>query len=226
MPQIVAPLYEQATNRNHFTGAPIQTPGMESMQPFLRTKPGTSETMKVLGQATGDLPESMQVNPARAEALLRGYFNTYALYGLMLTDHALFGDQLPAMRADEMPVVRRFYSNDPAKHTRYETEFYDMLEEARRLRGTLKELDSLGLRDWADTKEGSHLAGEARPLERAQGGLGGIARDMKAVQRDQGLSPDEKRQKLDALMVERNALLKEVVTESKAAQKSSLESMQ
>jgi hypothetical protein len=28
------------------------------------------------------------VNPARAEALLRGYFNTWALYGLMLSDQA------------------------------------------------------------------------------------------------------------------------------------------
>ncbi len=219
MPQIVAPLYEQATNRNSFTKSPIETPGMENVQPFLRAKPGTSETFKALGMATKDNPEWAQVNPARAEALLRGYFNTWALYGLMLTDQAFFGDKLPERRADELPVVRRFYASEPARSTKYEREFYDLLNEARRLRGTLRELDELGLREVADVKEQHKLAGEAKPLERAQKNLGAINRDMQAVRRDPMLTPAEKRQKLDALTVERNALLKDAVLESKAAQK-------
>jgi hypothetical protein len=219
MPQIAAPLYEQATNRNSFTKAPIETPGMESVQPFLRAKPGTSETMKALGMATRDLPEGLQVNPARAEALLRGYFNTYALYGLMLSDVALFGDQLPEKRADEFPVVRRFYSQEPAKHTRYESEFYDLLSEAKRLRGTMRELDEMGYRSYADEKEKSPLAGEAKPLDRAAKNLSAINNEMQAVRRDESLSPTDKRQRLDALTVERNALVKAAVIDSKGAQK-------
>ncbi|MDP2821403.1 MAG: LPD38 domain-containing protein [Sulfuritalea sp.] len=219
MPQILAPLYEQAANRNSFTKAPIETPGMENVQPFLRSKPGTSETMKAAGMATRDLPESLQVNPARAEALLRGYFNTCALYGLMLTDQALFRDKLPEKRADEMPVVRRFYSQEPARHTKYETEFYDLLTEAKRLRGTMRELDQMGYRTYADDKEHLPLAGEAKSLERAQKSLAGINNDMEQVRRDASLTPAEKRQKLDALTVERNALFKGAVTDSKAAQK-------
>ncbi len=219
MPQLAAPLYEQATNRNSFTKSPIETPGMENMQPFLRSKPGTSETMKAVGMATRDLPESLQINPARAEALLRGYFNTYALYGLMLSDQTLFGDKLPEKRADEMPVIRRFYANEPAKHTKYETEFYDLLQESKRLRGTLRELDGLGYSGYADAKEQSPLAGEAKPLEHAAKNLSGINNDMHAVRRDDSLNPAEKRQKLDGLTVERNALLKDAVKASKAAQK-------
>jgi len=219
MPQIAAPLVEQATNRNNFTKAPIETPGMENLQPFLRAKPGTSETMKALGMATRDNPEWAQVNPARTEALLRGYFNTYALYGLMLSDAALFGDQLPEKRADELPVVRRFYSQEPPKHTKFESEFYDLLSEAKRLRGTMKELDEMGYRQYADEKERDQLAGEAKPLERAAKGLSGINNDMQAAWRDPRLTPAEKRQKLDALTVERNALLKAAVQDSKRAQK-------
>lgn len=219
MPQIVAPLYEQATNRNSFTKAPIETPGMENVQPFLRSKPGTSETFKALGMASKDMPESLQVNPARAEALLRGYLNTWGMYGLMLTDQAFFGDSLPAKRADELPVVRRFYSQEPARHTKFESQFYEMLGEAKRLRGTLKELDELGRPELADRKEKSPLAGEAKPLERAQKALGAINRDMEAIRRDAALTPEAKRQRLDALTVERNALLKAAVQESKAAQK-------
>lgn len=219
MPQALAPLYEQATNRNSFTKAPLETPGMENLQPFLRSKPGTSETMKAAGMATRNLPESLQLNPVRAEALVRGYFNTWALYGLMLTDQAFFGDRLPEKRADELPVVRRFYSQEPPKHTKHEMMFYEMLGEAKRLQGTLRELDEVGRSDIADQKERSPLAGEAKPLARAAKSLSGINNEMRAVRRDATLTPAEKRARLDALTVERNALLKAAVQDAQAAQK-------
>lgn len=217
MPQIVAPLYEQATNRNNFTKAPIETPGMENMQPFLRAKPTTNETLKAVGMATRDLPEALQVNPVRAEALLRGYFNTWALYGLALTDKAFFGDQLPETRTDELPVVRRFYSADPAKNTRYETMFYDMLGEARRLHGTLRELDKTGRKEIADEKEGSPMAGQAKALEHAAKNLTTVNAEMRAVRRDPDLTPAQKRQRLDELTIERNDLLKRAVLDAKSS---------
>jgi hypothetical protein len=136
----------------------------------------------------------------------------------MLSDQAMFRDKMPEKRADELPVVRRFYANEPAKHTKYETAFYDLLQESKRLRGTMKELDEMGLRSFADDKESSPLAGEAKPLERAAKNLGVINKDAEQVRRSDA-SPAEKRQKLDALAVERNALLKDAVQASKAAQK-------
>ncbi|MEN6630774.1 MAG: LPD38 domain-containing protein [Sulfuricella sp.] len=218
MPQIVAPLVEQATNRNSFTKAPIETPGMENVQPFLRAKPNTSETMKALGMASRNLPESLQVPPARAEALLRGYLNTWGMYGLMLSDRAFFGDKLPETRTDQMPVIRRFYSQEPPQHTKFETQFYDMLGEAKRLQGTLRDLDRMGRPDIADQKEQSPLAGESKPLERANKNLQGINSEMRDVRRAADLTPEEKRQRLDGLTVERNQLLKDAVQAAKAAQ--------
>ena len=218
MPQIVAPLYDQAKNEHSFTHGKIETPGMENVQPFLRAKPNTSETMKALGMATRDLPESLQVPPARAEALLRGYLNTWATYGMMLSDRAFFGDKLPEMRADQMPVIRRFYSQEPPLHTKFETQFYDMLGEAKRLQGTLRELDRQGRPDIADQKEQGPLAGEAKPLERANKNLHGINSEMRDVRRAADLTSAEKRQLLDELTVERNQLLKDAVQAAKAAQ--------
>lgn len=218
MPQIVAPLYDQAKNEHSFTKGKIETPGMENVQPFLRAKPNTSETMKALGMATRDLPESLQVPPARAEALLRGYLNTWGMYGLMLSDKAFFGDKQPEMRTDQMPVVRRFYSQEPPQHTKFETQFYDMLGEAKRLQGTLRELDRQHRPDIADQKEQSPLAGESKPLERANKNLQGINSEMRDVRRTADLTPAEKRQRLDGLTVERNQLLKDAVLAAKAAQ--------
>jgi len=219
MPQIIAPLAEQAANRNNFTQAPIETPGMENQQPFMRAKPTTSETMKAAGMATANLPESLQVNPVRTEALLRGYFNTYALYGLALTDKAFFADKGPTMRTDQMPVVRRFYSEDPPLNTKYETQFYDLLGEAKRLHGSLRELDKIGRSDIADQKETNPMAAEATPLEHASKNLQSINQEMRKVRRAAEFNPDEKRQRLDALTVERNDLIKRAVLDSKAAVK-------
>lgn len=72
--------------------------------------------------------------------------------------------------------------------------------------------------DLADEKENNPLASEFKPLNRAQQSLQALNREMEATRRDQTLTPAEKRQKLDSLTVERNALLKAAVTESKAAQ--------
>lgn len=216
MPQIIGPLYEQGANRNSFTKAPIENPGMENQQPFMRAKPTTSETLKAAGMATADLPESMQVNPVRTEALLRGYFNTYAAYGLMLTDKAFFDDKSPTMRADQLPVVRRFYTSDPPQNTKYETQFYDLLGEAQRLHGSMRELDKIGRSDIADRKEAEPMATEAKPLERAAKSLQSINQEMRKVRRGD-TSPDEKRTSLDKLTIERNDLLKRAVLDSKAS---------
>ena len=175
-------------------------------------------TMRAIGMASRDLPESLQVNPVRAEALLRGYLNTWGMYGLMLSDKAFFGDKLPETRTDQLPVVRRFYSQEPPLHTKFETQFYDMLGEAKRLQGTLRELDKQSRPDIADQKEQSPLAGEAKPLERAAKNLQGINSEMKAVRRAADLVPAEKRQRLDELTIERNQLLKDAVLAAKAAQ--------
>ncbi len=218
MPQILAPIYEQGANKNSFTKAPIETPGMENVQPFLRAKPSTSETMRALGMATRNMPEGMQVNPVRTEALLRGYLNTWATYGLMLTDKAFFSDAGPTMRADELPVVRRFYAQEPAKHTKFETQFYDMLGEAKRLQGTMRELDRTGRPEIADEKERSPLAGEAKPLERAQQNIKTINAEMMKTHRDKSLTPAERRQRIDELIAEKNQLLKATVRDAKAAQ--------
>jgi hypothetical protein len=219
MPQILAPIYEQGANKNSFTKAPIETPGMENVQPFLRAKPNTSETMRALGMATRNMPEGLQVNPVRTEALLRGYLNTWATYGLMLSDKAFFSDAGPTMRTDELPVVRRFYAQEPAKHTKFETEFYDMLGEAKRLQGTMRELDRTGRPEIADEKERSPLAGEAKPLERAQQSIKAINIEMMKTHRDKSLTPDERRQRIDELIAEKNLLLKATVQDAKAAQK-------
>jgi hypothetical protein len=146
--------------------------------------------------------------------MLRGYFNTWAMYGLMLSDSAFFGKQLPERRLDELPVVRRFYEGSPAKHTKYEEMFYDMLGEAERLRGTMRELDDRNQQELADEKEKEPLSTKAGQLGRAQKKLSDINGQMLEVRRAEDKTPEQKRKELDGLTVKRNELLKKIVKET------------
>lgn len=123
IPQALKPLVEQSVNKNLFTQRPIETQSMQQLVPFARSGPFTSKALTEIGLAGRNLPAEIQFRPARAKALLRGYFNTWATYGLMLTD-AMVSDDKPDMRIDQYPVLKRFYATEPAKHTRYETRFY------------------------------------------------------------------------------------------------------
>lgn len=213
-PQVVKPLVEQMANKSFFTGSSIETPSMENLQPFLRSGSNTSETMKAIGMATADLPEALQFNPVRAESLLRGYFNTWALYGLQLSDWALFDERIPSKRFDELPVIRRFYTEEPAKHNRYEQGFYDLLEEARRLHGTVRQLDKMGVKELADTKDQEKLASEYKALEASHKNIMAINKEMNMVRMSK-ITKEEKRKKLDELTKEKNDMFKRIVKESK-----------
>jgi len=69
--------------------------------------------------------------------------------------------------------------------------------------------------DIADDKEHEPLALKAIQLERVSKNLHVINEEMKLVQRDEGLSREEKRRRLDDLTIERNALIKETVIDVK-----------
>lgn len=85
-------------------------------------------------------------------------------------------------------------------------------------RRSLHELDKIGRSDVADVKEREPMATEAKPLENAAKNLQHINAEMRKVRRAD-TSPEEKRQQLDSLTVERNDLLKRAVQDSKASVK-------
>jgi hypothetical protein len=100
LPQFLAPAAEAGVpftefrgfNRLRFFDRPIQGERLLDLQPWARSSPYTSQTIRRLGEVSRDLPRSMQPLPIQVEALLRGYFNTWAMYGLNMghvRSHAL-----------------------------------------------------------------------------------------------------------------------------------------
>ena len=152
MPQAFAPAVESAANRKFFFDRPIETAAEKSMEPWARSGAYTSRTVRAAGEATRHLPRELQLSPKQLEALIRGYLNTWGMYGLTLADAAFF-DDVPQLRPDQYPLVRRFYRQHPARNTRHVTELYDAIEAATAARRTMRFMDKTHRPELADEME-------------------------------------------------------------------------
>ena len=180
IPQAISPIEELRANRLRFFDRPIETGAMRQLEPWARSGPFTSRTLRAMGEKMRHLPRALQVSPAKAEALLRGYLNTWALYGLSLSD-AMFFDDKPSLRIDQYPVLRRFYAGEPARHSRHVRELYDTLRDVTEVRRTMRHLDRTNRPDMASEQEyrpENLLFGQ---LTAAQKQMRGIRKDMAAV---------------------------------------------
>ena len=153
LPQAVRPIFEVLTNKQIFTGRPIETEADKEMLPWARGGPGANRTLKAVAEETRNLPKPLQFSPPQAEALVRGYLNTWGLYGLTLSDAVFFNDTRE-LRTDQYPVLRRFYAQEPARNTRYVTELYQLIDEATQTRRTMRAMDRANRTDIADELEG------------------------------------------------------------------------
>jgi hypothetical protein len=158
LPQALAPLVEVWANYDRFTGRPIEGQADRELLPFARADAYTPTVLRKLGEeGIRHLPRGVQehglavgaLSPKNIEHLVRGYFNTWGLYGLTMTDAAFFDDR-PDLRVDQLPVVRRFYREEPATQTKWVTELYDAIEAATQARRTMRDMAKRYRPDIAD----------------------------------------------------------------------------
>ncbi len=208
IPQAALPLVEQWANRSYFTGRPIEGFHLKNLKPGERAEHYTSETLQLLGRKWG-------IPPKRAEALILGYFSNVGATIMMGTDQVArwFGDfpEKPTLRPQDYRMsFGRFWSQGPARNTKYMTRFYDMAEESNELIQTVKHLVATGRID------------EARELRAANTGkmrlnkafttmkkrLSKIRKIEKKVHRSTQLTAEQKREKIEALSERRNLIAK------------------
>lgn len=145
MPFALRPLYDVAVNKKSFFGTPIETQSDLAMKPWVRGSPtSTSRTMRRLMEPTRYLgtekwPEKLAPSAPKVEALFKGYLNTWAVYGLNMSDWMIFDDQ-PAANWDRNPMWRRFVGTQPARSTRFIQDLYDVINEANKTRATARYL--------------------------------------------------------------------------------------
>jgi len=209
VPQTVKPLAELWANKSFFTGRPIEGRAMKLLEPGERAEPWTSETLQLLGRG-------LNISPKKMEALMRGYLATISAFALGGTDQIArwVGDfpERPSYRADDYPLIGRFWRQGPARNTKYATRLYEAMEESDRLVQTVKHYMILGDMDKAEKLADSNLGlfSANKMLNRIRKKMTTVRKAMKDVERDRTLSREEKRAEIDELTVLRNQLVREV----------------
>lgn len=220
VPQAVQPMLDVYSNRDAFTGRPIESMGMDRMSPELRRRESTTRLATGISGALnatiggiGDPDDNpFALSPVQVDHLIGGYFGQLGSWGAGAIDVAwntAIGKEAPAKRWYEYQPVRRFYRNlgNEDIYTKYGTVFYDGLREAQRAHTDMRELREMGRLEEAQSlarNKGDLL--RLRPaLNRVQSRLRTITQQIEETQRS-GLSAEEKRQRIDRYRAIRNQI--------------------
>jgi len=138
IPQAFMPVIENISNYSFFTGQPIVGKGMEDVAARYQATPGTSLLAQEIGEATN-------TSPIKVDNLIRGYTGTLGTYAVMALDAIMRGEGDPtkaAMRAEQMPVVKRFFASPEGTGT--VTAYYELKGQVDEATRTINFLERTG----------------------------------------------------------------------------------
>jgi hypothetical protein len=213
VPQLFKPFVELYSNKNMFTGRPIEGMADEGKLPSARYNEYTSETMRVLSSV---LPESLGASPKRLEHLMSGYLGAMGMYALGVSDMMVRSmadmPELPEQRIDRLPVIKGFYQEQPALHTKYGTQLYEMLSEVNQIHRTINAYKKEGNIEKAREllQENASKLRSRKALDKSSRSLSDIRKRIDAIYRSD-LGAEEKRRRIDALMMQANKGVQRVV---------------
>jgi hypothetical protein len=204
-------------NKDTFRDSPIEGMADEGKSPHMRYSASTSETARELLGMTAPLTDPLGLSPKRLEYLVNAYTGAAGFYAMALSDMAvrqiIGAPDQPAMRADDIPVVKAFYRIDPARSTVWESDFYTMREAVDQVYRDVEALKREGELDKAAEKHDANLAKlrARRVLAAAAGRLAEINKQRDRIYNDRDMSPDDKRQRLDELVNRRAEIARAAV---------------
>lgn len=213
VPQFYQPIRELQANRNFFRDSPIEDMSDEGKLPEARFDERTSALGRALGQVTGP---TLGLSPKQLDHLVQGYTGTLGGYVLgmsTLVASAFDGVDSPSARASDLPVLKVLFQGDDVRSTQYQSEFYDMMQEADQLYRTVKTYQDEGRVEAAgELLEGNRDKLKHRPaLGLARQQLGAVRRQMDAVYRDTAMDGAAKRRRLEELQARSNQIAERVV---------------
>jgi hypothetical protein len=213
VPQFYQPIRELQANRNFFRDSPIEDMSDEGKLPEARYDERTSAIGRALGQVTGPIAG---LSPKQVDHLIAAYTGTLGQYVLdmsSLVANSLSDAERPASRSGDIPILKVIYQGDSPRSTKYQSEFYDMMREADQLHRTIKSYREEGRVDAAEQLMAANREKlRHRPaLGFARKQLGNVRNQMDAVYRDTRMTPEQKRQRLDALQRQSNQIAERIV---------------
>lgn len=213
IPQVAMPIAEAYVNYDFFKGGPIENMADSNLIAGARYNDQTSLLMREIGKATN-------LSPKMLDHIIQGYTGSLGAYVMGATNIMMRGMQdngeTTSMRLDEMPVIKsllRGYGDDPAKSTQFSEDFYRMMTQVSQIQSTINLYRKQGrIEDAQELQaENRDKLSQRKGLTATQTELRQLNNRIELVRIDRILTAEQKRERIDRFMAQRNKLVQQAV---------------
>jgi hypothetical protein len=149
MPQMIRPVLDLYANKDSFTGAPIESAGMERLSKQERQTDATSPIAQALGGVSSILGDKLELSPVQVDYAIKAYFGWLGGTATQMSVYAT----LP-FRDGAYPDTnwvdkgsQGFIKSLPATQSRYVTAFYENNKEISQAFADMRHYAQLGQAD-------------------------------------------------------------------------------
>jgi hypothetical protein len=206
IPAGIKPMIELMTNYSFYSGKAIESEREKALVPEERYRAGTSEVSKLIGQLFG-------ISPIKIDYMIRGYTGGLGVAAVSIANPVLAADEKVSAekRVSELPIVGGlFQPKDAQGLINYAYELVGDIEQRQR---TIKTIQERGRRE--DVQEFLEENRDLLKMAPAAGSfkkrMGEYAARERYIRDAEGMSPAEKREKLDQIRDARIEFAKKMI---------------
>jgi hypothetical protein len=221
LPQFVKPMVDLYSNKDSFTGAPIESAGMERLSKAERISDNTTPLAKLLGGAANlALPEKLEVSPVQMDYAIKAYFGWLGGSVAWASKFAVapFNDgEYPSEKWVDTASIG-FVRSLPANQSRYVTSFYEYNKKISQAYADMRHYAELGQAEkvQAILEEKGDEIGMAKFYDKTSKNMANIRKQIRVITQDPTMSGEEKREAIDRM----KELLSTLAQQAEEARKS------
>jgi len=205
IPQMIKPIIDLYANNDSFTGRPIETMGMERLEPQYRYRGDTTLVARELSKASNGT-----LSPVQIDHLTRAYFSWLGAFVMGGVDMAMRGvSDEPSRPASDLTKVLtgNMASSLKGARSRYVSQMYEQAKELEQAYGTYNNLKKQGkiaeAREFRSENKESIL--KYKSVEHVKQAVTKLNDIIRSVERS-NQSPDAKRRRIEQLRNQQDRL--------------------
>lgn len=212
-PQMFKPLLDLYANKDSFSGAPIESAGLERLSKQERVTDQTSPLAIALGGLTTLLPEKMEMSPVQVDYAIKGYFGWLGAMASLTSTYAVMpfkeGEYPDARWLDRasLGLVRDL----PAPQSAYVTAFYNASKEISQAYADMRHYREMG-----DTEKVQELLEEkgdkialAKFYDKTAKNIANVRKQIQLITNDKNLDGAEKKEMIERMKLIMSDLAKQ-----------------
>jgi len=201
MPQVFKPLVDLYANKDSFTGAPIESAGMERLSKQERATDSTSPIAKALGGLTSIAGEGL--SPVQIDYAIKAYFGWLGGSIASMSTYAVapFKDgEYPDIKAVDV-VSQGFIKSLPANQSRYVTSFYENNQQVNQAFADMRHYAELGDSEKVQKimEEKGDLIALQKLYDKTAKNMANVRKQIRVITDDKEMDGATKREEIDRL---------------------------